>query len=119
MGRTAFPGIPFAMAFIYLTLRLLGFTPDPLELAATLPVIYGERPFHTRVYVTGAVGTGKTSLSKLFRLNAEREGRSVGVNIHTNKTHQPAFKYNTLFGHYLNFSPLGPLRHKKKAHPKT
>jgi cell division control protein 6 len=44
-------------------------------------VIYGERPFHTRVYVTGAVGTGKTSLSKLFGLNAEREGRSVGVNV--------------------------------------
>jgi cell division control protein 6 len=44
-------------------------------------VIYGERPFYTRVYVTGAVGTGKTSLSKLFGLNAEREGRSVGVNV--------------------------------------
>jgi cell division control protein 6 len=44
-------------------------------------VIYGEKPFHTRVYVTGAVGTGKTSLSKLFGLNAEREGRSVGVNV--------------------------------------
>jgi hypothetical protein len=25
---------------------------------------------------------------------------SWGHNIHTNKTQQPAFKYNTLFGHY-------------------
>ncbi|MEM3111210.1 MAG: STT3 domain-containing protein [Candidatus Caldarchaeum sp.] len=41
MGRTAFPGIPFAMAFIYLTLSMLGFKPDPLELAAVLPVAYG------------------------------------------------------------------------------
>ncbi len=41
MGRTAFPGVPFAMAFIYLTLTLLGFKPDPLELAAVLPVVYG------------------------------------------------------------------------------
>ncbi|MEM4281483.1 MAG: STT3 domain-containing protein [Candidatus Caldarchaeum sp.] len=41
MGRTAFPGIPFAMAFIYLTLSLFGFKPYPMELAAVLPVAYG------------------------------------------------------------------------------
>jgi cell division control protein 6 len=47
--------------------------------------IYGERPFHTRAVITGAVGTGKTSLSKLFGINAEREGRRFGVRyIHVN-----------------------------------
>jgi cell division control protein 6 len=44
-------------------------------------VIYGERPFHTRVVISGAVGTGKTSLSKLFGQIAEREGRGSGVNL--------------------------------------
>ncbi|GBC68813.1 hypothetical protein HRbin01_00498 [archaeon HR01] len=40
MGRTAFPGIPFAMAFIYLLLKSVGLSPDPLELASILPVVY-------------------------------------------------------------------------------
>jgi archaeal cell division control protein 6 len=44
-------------------------------------VIYGERPFNTRVVISGAVGTGKTSLSKLFGQIAEREGRGSGVNV--------------------------------------
>ncbi|MEM1938147.1 MAG: STT3 domain-containing protein [Candidatus Caldarchaeum sp.] len=41
MGRTAFPGIPFTMAFVYFTLTFFGFRPDTLELAAILPVLYG------------------------------------------------------------------------------
>jgi hypothetical protein len=30
-----------------------------------------------------------------------KTARDKGHNIHTNKTQQPAFKYNALFGHYL------------------
>jgi len=44
-------------------------------------VIYGERSFNTRVVISGAVGTGKTSLSKLFGQIAEREGRGSGFNV--------------------------------------
>jgi dolichyl-diphosphooligosaccharide--protein glycosyltransferase len=63
MGRTAFPGIPFAMAFIYLTLRLLGFTPDPLELAATLPVIYGVLTVVAVYFLAKKVGGGPEAVA--------------------------------------------------------
>ncbi|MEM4495504.1 MAG: hypothetical protein QXE96_06890, partial [Candidatus Caldarchaeum sp.] len=36
-----------------------------------------EQPFHVRVFLWGAVGTGKTSLAKLFGQEIER--RAVGV----------------------------------------
>ncbi|MCS6770030.1 MAG: AAA family ATPase [Candidatus Caldarchaeum sp.] len=35
-------------------------------------------PFQVRVFITGAVGTGKTSLAKLFGTGFERESRSLG-----------------------------------------
>jgi cell division control protein 6 len=44
-------------------------------------VVRDEKPFHTRVVITGAVGTGKTSLTKLFGMTAEKEGRKNGYNV--------------------------------------
>jgi cell division control protein 6 len=44
-------------------------------------VVRDEKPFHTRVVITGAVGTGKTSLAKLFGMTAEKEGRKNGYNV--------------------------------------
>lgn len=41
VGRTAFPGVPFLAAFIYHILNGIGFTVDPLELAAFLPTLMG------------------------------------------------------------------------------
>ncbi|MEM4353156.1 MAG: AAA family ATPase [Candidatus Caldarchaeum sp.] len=40
-----------------------------------------ERPFQVRVFISGAVGTGKTSLAKLFGQHIEREARRVGKKI--------------------------------------
>jgi 4-hydroxy-2-oxoheptanedioate aldolase len=42
--------------------------------------------------------TAKILTSLLFITN--KTARNKGHNIHTNKIHQPALKYNTLFGHY-------------------
>jgi cell division control protein 6 len=44
-------------------------------------VVRDEKPFHTRVVITGAVGTGKTSLTKLFGMTAKKEGRKNGYNV--------------------------------------
>lgn len=41
VGSTFYPGVAFAMAFIYLLLSSLGISVSPLELAAILPVFYG------------------------------------------------------------------------------
>lgn len=41
VGSTFYPGVSFAMAFIYLVLSGLGISIQPLELAAALPVFYG------------------------------------------------------------------------------
>jgi len=41
VGKTFYPGVSFTLAFIYLSLSSLGIRVDLLELAATLPVIYG------------------------------------------------------------------------------
>ncbi|MEM2236892.1 MAG: AAA family ATPase [Candidatus Caldarchaeum sp.] len=40
-----------------------------------------ERPFQVRVFISGAVGTGKTSLAKLFGQRIEREARRIGKKI--------------------------------------
>ncbi|MDW8083881.1 MAG: AAA family ATPase [Candidatus Caldarchaeum sp.] len=40
-----------------------------------------ERPFHVRVYLSGAVGTGKTSLAKMFGQSIEQEARKQGRKI--------------------------------------
>jgi cell division control protein 6 len=44
-------------------------------------VVRDEKPFHARVVITGAVGTGKTSLAKLFGMTAEKEGSKNGYNV--------------------------------------
>jgi len=41
MAKTAFPGLPFSMAFIYNLFATAGVRMDPLELASLLPVVYG------------------------------------------------------------------------------
>ncbi|MCS6784635.1 MAG: AAA family ATPase [Candidatus Caldarchaeum sp.] len=44
-------------------------------------ILSDERPFHVRVYLSGAVGTGKTSLAKLFGQSIEQEARKYGRKI--------------------------------------
>ncbi|MEM1947558.1 MAG: STT3 domain-containing protein [Candidatus Caldarchaeum sp.] len=63
MGRTAFPGIPFAMAFIYFLLSSLGFRPDTLELAAVLPVVYGTLTVVAVYFLGKRVGGTATGLA--------------------------------------------------------
>ncbi|MEM0384376.1 MAG: AAA family ATPase [Candidatus Caldarchaeum sp.] len=41
-------------------------------------VLNDDKAFQVRVFIWGAVGTGKTSLAKLFGLNLEREARELG-----------------------------------------
>ncbi|MEM2225244.1 MAG: AAA family ATPase [Candidatus Caldarchaeum sp.] len=40
-----------------------------------------DRPFQVRVFISGAVGTGKTSLAKLFGHGMEREARKAGKKV--------------------------------------
>lgn len=40
-----------------------------------------DKPFHVRVYLSGAVGTGKTSLAKLFGQTIENESKKIGRKI--------------------------------------
>ncbi|MCS7127630.1 MAG: hypothetical protein NZ953_04525, partial [Thaumarchaeota archaeon] len=63
MGRTAFPGIPFAMAFVYLFLTSLGFRPDTLELASALPVVYGVLTVVAVYFLGKRVGGSVTGLA--------------------------------------------------------
>jgi dolichyl-diphosphooligosaccharide--protein glycosyltransferase len=63
MGRTAFPGIPFAMAFIYLILESLGLKPDPLELASILPVVYSLATVVIIYFMGRQVGGSATGLA--------------------------------------------------------
>ncbi len=63
MGRTAFPGIPFAMAFIYLLLASLGLRPDPLELASILPVVYSLASVVIIYFLGKQVGGSPTGLA--------------------------------------------------------
>lgn len=63
MGRSAFPGIPFAMAFIYLTLKSFGITVDTLELAAALPVVYGVLTVVAIYFLGKRVGGSSTGLA--------------------------------------------------------
>lgn len=44
-------------------------------------LITHEKPFHVRVHISGAVGTGKTSLAKLFGQTMEAEARKKGKKI--------------------------------------
>ncbi len=44
-------------------------------------LLLDERPFQVRVFISGAVGTGKTSLAKLFGQNIELEARQHGRKI--------------------------------------
>ncbi|MEM4314751.1 MAG: STT3 domain-containing protein [Nitrososphaerota archaeon] len=63
MGRTAFPGIPFAMAFIYLILAGIGFRSDPLELASILPVVYSLASVVLMYFLGRQLGGSSTGLA--------------------------------------------------------
>ncbi len=41
VGKTFYPGVSFTLAFIYLALSSIGINVDLIELASTLPVVYG------------------------------------------------------------------------------
>ncbi|MCS7146116.1 MAG: STT3 domain-containing protein [Nitrososphaerota archaeon] len=41
IGKTFYPGVSFTFAFIYLALSSIGINVDLIELASTLPVVYG------------------------------------------------------------------------------
>jgi len=66
MGSSAFPGVPFAMAFIYLLLATAGIKLDPLELAATLPVIYGLLTVLVTYFLGREAGGKATGLAAAF-----------------------------------------------------
>ncbi|MCS6784138.1 MAG: hypothetical protein NZ581_02945 [Candidatus Caldarchaeum sp.] len=63
MGRTAFPGIPFAMAFVYFLLASFGLKPDTLELASALPVVYGVLTVVAVYFLGKKVGGSVTGLA--------------------------------------------------------
>ncbi len=44
-------------------------------------LLLDEKPFQVRAFISGAVGTGKTSLAKLFGQNIEQEARQLGRKI--------------------------------------
>jgi len=67
IGKTFYPGVSFTFAFIYLTLSSLGINVDPMELAATLPVVYGVLAIIvTFVLARYVLGTGPALASTLL-----------------------------------------------------
>ena len=78
VGITAFPGLPFSMAFIYNILAMMGLQIDPLELAAMLPVVYGVVSVVIIYFLGRELGGGPTGLAAalFLAISAAHIGRT-------------------------------------------
>lgn len=67
VGRVFYPGVSFTLAFIYLALSSIGINVDLMELASTLPVVYGVAAIIiTFLLARYVLGTGPAVASALL-----------------------------------------------------